>query len=293
MVTISGLTYQGKEAQGFYSSAILQDGFKSTLTSIPNVIAGQQFSKLDLAGLLSPFSCSFTATMTSTLATKRANPAHFSINGEMCANEFWTSYLSEQLKDTKDVMPAEFESYIMNLAATNISSGLDNLVINGSIAGGDNMDGLLVQFVADSAVIDVTATTITSGNVVAELAKVYDAIPLSILDETTIFVSNAIAVAYKRALLASNPALFAVNGSDLALSYLGTPIEVIKRLPANRMFACNRENLVTLTALANEITDVTMIDMFKTTGDPKVRLTGAFTYGVTYFNGAEIVYYNA
>lgn len=290
MVTVSGLTYNGKDAKGFYSSAILSDGFKSTVTTIPNVVSGQQLAKLDLSGVLSPFSCSFSATMAATLATKKVTPAHFKINGEVCANELWSSYLANELKSTTDVMPKEFENYIMDLTAENIGAGLDNLVINGSISGGDNMDGLLVQFVADATVIDVVGTTVTSANVVAELEKVYNAIPLAILDQTTIFVSPSIATAYKRALTASNPAMMAVNSNEIALSYLGTPIEVIKRLPANDMFACDRANIVAFTALDSEVEDVKLISM-EHVGEPKVRIVGAFTYGITYYIGAEIVYY--
>jgi hypothetical protein len=299
MVTVTGLTYHGKEAVGFYSDAILADGFKGTLTQIANAKGGHQFAKLSLDDLLQPFTCSWNATATATLNTKKFVPAKFSINGEMCADDLWSSYLSAQTNGTTDVMPAEFEAYIMDLAAKEISKGLDNLIINGSIAGGDNMDGLLVQFAADAAVIDVTGAFITEANVMAELAKVHAAIPLAILDKATIFVPKSVEVALRKAFASANPALCALN-IDAPLNYLGVPIEVIKWLPAGadatpdvstKMFACDRANLVILTEIANEVTDIQLIDMSKTNGTPNVRLTGAFTYGVSYFNGAEIVYY--
>ena len=64
-----------------------------------------------------------------------------------------------------------------------------------------SVNGLLSQFAADATVIDVSGSASTSSNVIAEVAKVYDAIPATIdeEDDLIIVVSNNIAKSYKQA----------------------------------------------------------------------------------------------
>lgn len=289
---IETTAYVNKEATGWYSKAVLSDNLKGEVTMIPNVTNGQNLAQLNVGNVLQPWSCSFSASGSANLTEKSAVVKAMKINLEECKDVLWTSYLANQLKTMGDTYTPELEQFLFAELQRKVSTQLDGFVINGSVAGGDPFDGWLVQFLADGTVIDVVATTITAANVIAEIGKVYDAIPLAILDEVTLFVSPAIATAYQRALVAFNPALMAYNGSDITLKYLNVPMQVDKHLPANRMFACRKDNLITMTQMESDIDKIELIDLEKTTGDAKVRFVGAFKYGVSFFEGSEIVYYN-
>ena len=60
--------------------------------------------------------------------------------------------------------------------AAEVASGTETSIWDGA-SGADNFDGFRALALADGTVNDVTGTTVTSANVVAELGKIVDAIP--------------------------------------------------------------------------------------------------------------------
>jgi hypothetical protein len=294
---INTTAYVNKEAEGWYSKAILMDGFKSSLTQIPNVIVGQNLARLDVGNVLQPWTCTFSSSGSANLSEKPATVKAIKINLEECKDVLWTSYLANQLRSTSEAYPADFEAYLMDRIADSISSKLDDLVINGATGSGDPFDGFLTQFLADGTVIDVPAPiAITPANVFAEMGRLYDLIPLAVRmkGDVKIYISPAVAASFYRALSATYPAAQGMSVNQVEtqkLMYLDVEVVVIKHLPAARMFATNPSNLITLTTLAAEINQINVLDMAQSTGDNKIRITGEFKYGVNYYLGEEIVLY--
>lgn len=296
MAFVDNTTYTGKDAQGFYSTALLTGETKSMIKLYPDVKSKIKIASLDMTNILQEADCTFTDGGTTTLAQKTLEVCPIKVNLEYCQRTFEANYLSEQLRagsNKGEVMPASVEEYILGQVSANISKDLENLIWNGDTGASPASlcDGLLVQFLADGTVIDVTGTTISASNVIAEIAKVYNAIPNTIKfkGNVVIFISNAIAGFYKQAVAAASAETYYVK--DAELSFLGIPLVIAPGLPTNDMVAADPQNLWFGTDLMSDFEDVLIIPQKNISGAPTVRIVAEFKFGVSYGVGAEIVYY--
>jgi len=169
---------------------------------------------------------------------------------------------------------------------------------------------------ADVYVVDVAALGggVNSGNVIAELGKIVDAIPNTLYgkDDLFIYVSQNIAKAYVRALGGyaaltnaagtDNVGSIGANGIDNRgtlwfggnenLSIDGVKIFVANGLPNNYAVAAQRSNLYFGTGLMSDYNLVKLIDMADIDGSKNVRVIMRFTAGVQYGIGSDIVLYS-
>lgn len=298
MALTDNTTYTGKDALGFYSTALLTGETKSLIKLVPNVKSKIKMASLDLGNILQESDCSFSDSGTSTLAQKTLEVCPLKINLEFCERSFEVNYLSEQLKAGSNIgqIPASFQDYILGQVAERTSAQLENLLWQGNTAASPPSlcDGFIPKFVADGTVVDVVGTTLSASNIIAEIGKVYAAIPNTIVNrgKVVIFVSVAASKFYKQALAALNNALIgSYNNGDFTLSYIDIPVVVAPGLPTNTMVAAEPENLWYGTDLMSDAEDVMIIPMKQSTGAPTVRFVGTIKFGVEYGVGAEIVYY--
>lgn len=296
---VDNTTYTGKDTLGFYSKALLEGDFLSMIKLVPDVKSKVKMSRLDLAGILQESDCSFTDAGTSTLSQKTLEVCPLKVNLEFCTRDFEVNYLSEQLRpgSLESQLPASFQEYILEQIALNIKNDLDNLALNGdpSASPAGLCLGLLAQWTADADVIDVTGTTLSASNIIAEIGKVYSAIPNTIANKgnVKIFLSPAGIKFYKQALAALNNALIgSYNNGDFTLMYIDIPVVEAKHLPTNQMFAAEPENLWYGTDLVGDQEDVLVLPMRDKIGTPTVRIVAEFKFGVSYAIGTEIVWYH-
>jgi hypothetical protein len=155
---------------------------------------------------------------------------------------------------------------------------------------------------ADTDVVDVTAGTVTSTNVITELGKIVDAIPSAVYgkDDLTIYVSSNIARAYIRA-LGGFVATIGAAGSDNKgtqwygggeLSFDGINIFVAKGLADNTAVAAQKSNLFFGTGLLNDRNEVRVVDTSESLGDNNIRVVMRYTAGVQHGIGSDIVLYS-
>lgn len=296
MAFVDNTTYTGKDAQGFYSAALLTGDTKSVIKLYPDVKSKIKIARLDMTNILQEADCTFTDGGTTTLAQKTLEVCSLKVNLEYCQRTFEANYLSEQLRagsNNGEVMPASVEEYILGQIAANISTDLESLIWIGDTEASPASlcDGFIKLFTADSDVIDVVGTTVTAANVITEIGKVYAAIPATIKfkGKVKIFISNAIAGFYKQAQGALSGGIF-ITG-DKELNYLGIPLVISPGLPTNDMVAADFDNLWFGTDLMSDFEDVLIIPQKNISGAPTVRVVAEFKFGVNYGVGAEIVYY--
>lgn len=300
MSLINNTTYCGKELEGFYSVALLTGKTKELIRLIPNIKSTAKLTSLNLGNILQPDSCVFNASGAATLDQKTITVCALKVNVEFCEKDFETLYLSEQMRAGSNVdgnLPATFQEWILNkLIPEKISEQLEHLIWQGDTAASpaDLCDGFLKKFLADSDVIDVTGTTLTAGNIIAQIGLVYDAIPDTIINtgKVVIFISPAAGKFYKQALVAANPALIAWNKGDFTLSYLDVPLVVSPGMTKNFMVAVDPMNLVYATDLASDENEVQVLSMKDILGQPTVRFITEFKWGNQYGNGVEVVFYH-
>lgn len=295
-------TFYGIDAAGFYSQALLTGASKEEFRLIPNVKSKIKLGELNIGNVLAGADCSFSSAGEGTLAQKSFEVEPIKINLEYCKRTFETNYLSELLRpgsNSAEVMPTSVEQYLLGEVAKKVSADLEQLVWKGDTGTASYplslYDGLEKQFLADAAVIDVSATasTITSANVIGELSRVYDAIPTQILraEDLRLFVSSSIFRAYRQALAsASAEAYYMQNYSEL--HFLDVKIIEAPGLSAKKMVAAQKTNLLLLTDLMSDFEDVKILPQGDVTGVPVVRMIAEFKFGTGYIYGSEVVFYN-
>lgn len=290
-------TYAGKDLAGFYSNVLLTGVAKESFKLIPNVKSTAKLGKLNLGKILQDADCSFGGQGEGTLSQKTVEAHDVKINLEYCIKTFEANYLGELYRPgNQNDLPTSVEEFLKGQVAKQISNDLEEITWKGS--GATNATyftserGLEAKLLADGTVIDVTATTLTAANIVAQIGRVYDAMPAAVRqsEDAAIYVSYAAASFYRQALAAASSEMyFMQNHSEL--SFLGVKI-IPCGISTNKMVAAEKANLLLITDLVSDMDELLILPQRTVTGAPVVRMVGGFKFGVDFIYGAEIVYYN-
>ena len=298
MPIVDNTVFTGRDAEGFYSAALLSGPSKSVLTLIPNVKSKIKLASFDLGNILQDADCSFNASGEGTLGQKSFEVCPIKINLEYCKRTFETNYLSQQLRagsNNSEVVPPSMEEYLLDLVSRKVSADLETIVWQGNTTGAtypiNVCDGLIFKFSADTNVIKPAGFALTLSNIISATTVVYNAIPntLATKDDVKIFMGVAAAKLYKQAIAAASSEAYYVGNKQL--DYLGVEIIEAPGMPANTIVAGSLSNMFLLTDLESDFEDVRVISMVETTGAPTIRLVGEFKFGVDYYYSNEIVYF--
>ena len=305
MATSITTTYAGEFAGKYISAALLSaDTIEGGgITVKPNVKYKEVMKTLSTNALVKDAACDFADQSTVTLAERVLQPEEFQVNLELCKKDFHNDWEAVQMGYSAfDSLPPSFADFLIGHIAAKVAQKTEENIWQGATATAGEFDGFTALLAADADVIDVTGTTVTAANVIAELGKVVDAIPTSVYgkEDLYIYVSQNIARAYVRALggfgasgLGANGVNNAgttwYNGGDLAFD--GVKLFVCSGMPDNDMVAAQKSNLFFGTGLLSDHNEVKLIDMADLDGSQNVRVVMRFTAGVQHGIGADIVYY--
>jgi hypothetical protein len=232
-------------------------------------------------------------------------PCKLSIGVELCQWDLQNSFVAEYMKKSNTIdfantsgLTPEFLAHYYERLGAKLNDNLERLTFQGNTGLTSSSylrfcDGLEVQLSSDSEVIDVaaTASAISSSNVIAELTKVYNAIPSQLdKNEVIMLVSSDIMSAYKVAVAQASAELY-LNRVPSA-NFIDVQIVEAKGMSAKKAIATRPSNLIFLTDLVTPASELITINMKTTTGDRKLRTISDFTFGVNFVNPIEIVYYN-
>ena len=194
-------------------------------------------------------------------------------------------------------MPKKFSDFLIGEVAAQVAQKTEQSIWNGVNANAGEFDGFVTLFSADSDVNDVTGTTVTSSNVIAEMGKVIDACPSALYgkEDLYLYVSKNVAKAYVRALAAQGGGYEnKVNmwySMDQPLTFDGVNIFLAQGLNDNQMVLAQKSNLYFGTGLLNDHNLVKTLDMADLDGSQNVRIIMRFTSGIQYGFGNEVVLY--
>lgn len=262
------------------------------ITVLPNVIGSGYLPKLTYSDSLSAYACGFTPTGDLAYEEKEVATKKFKIEHELCKDTFHQTFAAQAagLFSANNDIPATIQEAILMAIIDRLAETIDSQIWTGNNSA-NQFNGLHVQFSGDASVIDVSATTVTSTNVVAEMTKVYNAIPEAIMNEgdLVIVVAPNVARAYKLSLASQG---LNTTNFDKELDFLGIKVYSVAGLPSNRMVAYRVKNLALLTGLESDFNSVQVKDMDESTLDGTIRTKVTFSMGVGYSFGGEIVYYS-
>jgi hypothetical protein len=292
-------TYTGKDSvEKFYSAALLSAPTIQNVTLVPNVKSKIKLAKFDLGNIIQDEDCTFSGSGEGTLAQKAFEVCPLKINLEYCRSTFEQNFMNEFMRPgfSEEVMPSVFQDYILSLVAKQVSADLEvtywrgDVVTTGSTYPVNVCEGIEYKLSGDTDVVDLSATTLTSANIISELQRVYDAIPDEIInkEDFQIFLSTKGVKLFRQAVgNASNEAYF---NKGIDLNFLGYKIVEAPGLSANTIVAGQKSNFVWLLDLVSDQEDVLVIPQRNISGAPTVRIVGNFKFGTGYLYGAEIVY---
>ena len=293
--TITGSTYAGEFAGKYLGAALLSADTldKGAITILPNVKYKAAMKVGTFANLVRSADCDFdSTTSTLTLTEKVLTPTELQINLSLCKSSLHSDWEAAQMGFSAfDELPPLFSDFVIARVAAEVAKATETSIWSGS-AGEGNFDGFETLLAADTDVVDVTAGTVTTSNVIAELQKIVDAIPSGVYgkDDLTIYISQNIAKAYVGAQAALGYRdLYHVGQTEM--NFQGIPLFMTGGLADNTAVAAQKSNLFFGTGLLDDRNEVKVIDMADLDGSQNVRVVMRYTAGVQHGIGSDIVLY--
>jgi hypothetical protein len=268
---------------------------KGLVTILPNIPVKQVIRKIDYGNGRTDYSCGFTPAGSVTLDEVILEPKKIKNEAELCKEDFrnvWDT-ASMGFSAHNDNMPVDEEQALLVEILADTAQATDSDIWVGDATDDGHFDGFIPLFLGDATVIDVASpATITASNVVAEMQKASNAVPVALRRKTDLVfaISADVAQAYNNALITAgiNNGLGG-QGQEL---YLGMyKLEIINGLPANTMVIYQKKNLYFGTGLLSDHNEVRIKDMDETDLSGTVRYKMVYTAGVQYVRGAEVVLY--
>ena len=293
--TITGSTYAGEFAGKYLGAALLSADTldKGAITILPNVKYKAAMKVGAFANLVRSADCDFdSSTSTLTLTEKVLTPTELQVNLQICKKELHADWEAAQMGFSAfDELPPLFSDFVIARVAAEVAKATETSIWQGS-SGEGSFDGFETLLTADSDVVDVTAATVTTSNVIAQLQAIVDAIPSGVYgkEDLTIYISQNIAKAYVGAQAALGYRdLYHVGQTEM--NFQGIPLFATGGLADNTAVAAQKSNLFFGTGLLDDRNEVKVIDMADLDGSQNVRVVMRYTAGVQHGIGSDIVLY--
>ena len=303
--TITSSSYAGEFA-GMYIAASLLTAKTlddAAITILPNIKYKAAMKVGAFSNLVRSADCDFdSSTSGLTLTEKVLTPTELQVNLQICKKELHADWEAAQMGFSAfDNLPPLFSDFVIARVAAEVASATETSIWSGS-SGEGNFDGFVTLAGADSTVVDVSAATVTSSNVIAQLGAIVDAIPSGVYgaDDLILYVSSNIYRAYIRALggfgaSGLGAAGYENKGNNQSLDNLffdGVRIYQSSGFADNRAIAARSSNLFFGTGLLNDRNEVKVIDMSDIDGSQNVRVVMRYTAGCQIGVGADVVLYS-
>lgn len=271
---------------------------KGLITEMPFISNGKASLKL-IGGDngMKDFSCDFVPAGSVVLSEKTLEPKKLEIELQICKEDFRGTWDGDDMGPSawNNGIPAEIREALISRIMDQLKEQVDLYIWTGTGTTAGQFDGLIPQLEADADVIDINAASaITASNVVAELEKVYAAIPQKIFMKKDLVL--AVSADIYRAYLSSQTALganFVFQNSQPDIAYFnGVKLVMVGGLPARTAIAYRVSNFVFGSALKADYNRVDILDMTPVDLSDNVRVRMVFSADTNYYYGGEVVLYN-
>lgn len=288
--------------QEFYSKAYITEDVLDNYRTLAGIKSETKIANVLFGDLTKAASCNFSAD-TDTLDAVDIDVCSLSAMAEVCRFDLETSFLSMQMAQGSNgsFEVASFMSYYWDEMAKKINSEIATLrwkgdtTITSPMTYLNTCDGYEKKLSANgSGVVKVTATSITAGNVLAEMVKVHAALPAAVQHKTSdlrFYVSSNVAAAYQYAAAAGNTQTYVTQ--PLNLSFLGIKLVICEGMSANRMVLTLKDNLIYAFDGIDDAKALKAINLEDTTADALLRTRVNYKVGFHFVNPSEIVFYHA
>lgn len=288
--------YAGKEAgvivgQAFKEADTIAKGF---ITPFENVNYKLNLRKIELTGGKREYTCGHVPAGAITLTEKVLEPKKFKDDFSVCREDFRAQWSEETMGASayNDNAPKDIMDAILVEKLAQTAEELDDNIWNGDGTNATEFDGYLKLFLADAEVIDVDLDVVTESNVEAMLKLALNAVPVAIRRKSLkVGVSPDVFQAYSFYLVSKGISNGLGGDANTTPKFGKYDLVEINGLPDNTIVIAEPKNLVFGTGLLADHNRVELSDedtIGLQTG--LVRGTMVYNAGVSYYNGAEIVW---
>lgn len=288
-------TYAGEVAGEIIGKAFKEADTisKGLITVLPNIAFKHTVRKLRYADGRVDYSCGFAPAGSVTLTERVLEPKKIKNELEVCKEDFrqvWDS-ASMGFSAHNDNLPKDEAEALLVEILGDTAEATERDIWQGDSVNTGEFDGYLKLFIADASVNKVTGTTVTASNVLAELDKIYDAIPDALLHKDLVWaVPYSIEKFYKQAIGAGDYLNQGVVG-DKPINFLGNDLMPVSGMPADTVIVYDKKNLFFGTGLMSDHNDIRIKDMDEVDLTGQVRYKMVYTAGVQYANSEDVTTY--
>lgn len=143
-----------------------------------------------------------------------------------------------------------------------------------------------------NTVVYVQGTTVNAGNILAEMAKVFAALPRRIRRRKDLlrwYVPPSIADLFRQVTAAANTLVYITKALDL--TYLDIKIVVCDGMSDDTMVLTRKDNMIYAFDAIGDGKKLELVDMMKSVAEPKMRARTQLRLGFPIVNHEEIVFY--
>jgi hypothetical protein len=302
-MTIASNALYAPNGEDFYSKAYLGGEDAAFLHLIPGVKNSTKVGNASFPSVLQSLDCTFAATA-SNLSATTVSVCPIKANVSVCKTDLESSFLVEMMRRGETNYTIDtFMSYYWAELAKEVAQEVSVIRWQGNTAGtgatysGNFLyktlcDGFEKLMLADANVVDVTATAITSSNVIAALSAVISAAPAAVKAKeagAVFYVASDVAVSYRIAAALGNTSAF-ITG-EMPLSFAGYRMVEAPGMTNGTIVFTRPENLV-MAFDGTENGELVSIDQMKTAGIPNILTVVLLSIGFAIVNPQEIVWFH-
>ena len=242
--------------------------------------------------------CGWNPTAALKLSEQLATVTDYKIQLEDCIEKFESTWLVERMKAGANVdeLPATLGEASLDIVGKSVNADIERMLFGGDATKENEFDGIVKVLSGATDTIKISGSTLTKANIINELEKVFTAIPEAVLqdaeDKVKIFVSYNSYRALKMALANVDSqviaAAFTVDGG--VIRYLGIEVVPAVGITNNQMVASNTENLIMLTDLVSDFSQIEL-GTFPKPNENRLWVKGALKIGVAVAYPSETVLY--
>jgi hypothetical protein len=272
---------------GAYIGAAAKSG-KTLADGQITILEGIKYKKtltvVSSASLIADADCDFSDG-TLTLTDRALEPTDKKLNLSLCATDLEKDWQAAQMAGgaNNSNMAGDFPSFIMEYLGAQIGENIETQIWTDMVA----------NLTSDGNVVDITAGTLSAANIVAEMEKVYDAVPAAVYgqDDLRIYVGTNAVRFYIQA-MSELGYLNAYYAGDVPLLFEGVEIVHAPGLAADTMVAARVSNIYWGTDLQSDATTFKVLDQRESSGANEIRIAANFSSGVQHAVGGDIVLYS-
>jgi hypothetical protein len=285
--------------QEFYSRSYIDEQIVDNFRTLPGIKAATKLANVTFGQVTKASTCNFTAP-TEELDAIDIDVTPTSIMAQICQFDVEQSFLALQMAkgSNGDFTVASFMQYYWMELANKAREERALRRWQGDTTSVDTnlllVDGHLKKLKADATVIDVDSAgvAITTANVIAEMTKVYQALPAKVrvkIDQLRWFVSPEISGAYRLATATQNT----VNNitTALGLTFLGIKLIEDPGLPTGIQVLTLKDNLIYVFDGDKDGEQLKAVNLADSVAEPYIRTRANQKEGYFHTNGGEIVFY--